>query len=71
MDWGFPFYSPLYRDFLELTNSKGTTGEFGPARKFAATALYYLFHLNLPVWGDEIFILARPASGRGNGRAVH
>jgi 2-polyprenyl-3-methyl-5-hydroxy-6-metoxy-1,4-benzoquinol methylase len=61
VDWGFPFYSPLYRNFLELTSSKGTTGEFGPARRMVATALYYLFHLNLPIWGDEIFILARPA----------
>jgi ubiquinone/menaquinone biosynthesis C-methylase UbiE len=60
VDWGFPFYSPLYRDFLELTESKGTTGEFGPMRRFLASALYWLFHLNLPVWGDEIFIVARP-----------
>lgn len=71
VDWGFPFYSPLYRDFLEFTGSKGTTGEFGAGRRFAAAALYYLFHLNLPVWGDEIFILARPRRGTdspGTGR---
>jgi predicted TPR repeat methyltransferase len=61
VDWGFPFYSPLYRNALELTGSKGTTGEFGPGRRLVATAMYYLFHLNLPVWGDEIFVLARPA----------
>jgi len=61
VDWGWPFYSPLYRNFLEMTGSKGTTGEFGPTRRFAASALYYLFHLNLPVWGDEIFIVAKPA----------
>lgn len=60
LDWGFPFYSPVYRNVLELTASKGTTGEFGPTRRLLATALYYLFHLNLPVWGDEIFIMARP-----------
>jgi SAM-dependent methyltransferase len=62
VDWGFPFYSPLYRNALELTGSKGTTGEFGRGRRLVATALYYLFHLNLPVWGDEIFVLARPAA---------
>jgi SAM-dependent methyltransferase len=61
VDWGFPFYSPLYRNLLELTSSKGTTGEFGPGRRLLSTALYYLFHFNLPIWGDEIFILARPA----------
>jgi predicted TPR repeat methyltransferase len=65
VDWGFPFYSPFYRDFLELTGSKGTTGEFGTGRRLVATALYYLFHLNLPVWGDEIFIVARPAGAGG------
>ncbi len=59
VDWGFPLYSPLYRDLLDMTGSKGTTGEFGPTRKFIATALYYAFFLNLPIWGDEIFVLAR------------
>jgi len=65
VDWGWPLYSPLYRNFLEMTGSKGTTGEFGTGRKLVATFLYYLFHLNLPVWGDEIFILARPATESG------
>jgi SAM-dependent methyltransferase len=60
VEFGFPFYSPLYRDVLELTDSKGTTGEFGPGRRFLATALYYLFHLNMTTRGDEIFIVARP-----------
>jgi 2-polyprenyl-3-methyl-5-hydroxy-6-metoxy-1,4-benzoquinol methylase len=64
VDWGFPFYSPLYRDLLQLTGSKGTTGEFGFAQRFMATSLYYLFHMNLPVWGDEIFIVARPRRTR-------
>jgi SAM-dependent methyltransferase len=61
VEFGFPFFSPLYRDFLELTDSKGTTGEFGAGRKLVATALYYLFHLNMTTRGDEIFIVARPA----------
>ena len=30
MEWGFPFYSPLYRNFLDLTGNKVTSGEFGP-----------------------------------------
>ena len=60
IDWGFPFYSPLYRTYLELTGSRGTTGEFGTGRRLLASAIYYLFHLNLPVWGDEIVVLARP-----------
>jgi SAM-dependent methyltransferase len=66
VDWGFPFYSPLYRNVLELTGSRGTTGQFGQGRRLLATALYYIFHLNLPVWGDEIFVLARPVAAAGD-----
>lgn len=61
IEWGFPFYSPLYRNFLELTGSKGTTGEFGLVRKALSNALYFLFMLNSSKWGDEIFVLAEPA----------
>jgi SAM-dependent methyltransferase len=61
VQWGFPFYSPLYRDFLELTGSKGTTGEFGLARKLAANLVYALFMLNSGKHGDEIFVLAKPS----------
>lgn len=61
IDWGFPFFSPLYRNYLELTGSKGTTGEFGRGRRLLASAIYALFHLNLPVWGDQIIVVARPS----------
>jgi SAM-dependent methyltransferase len=60
IEWGFPFYSPLYRDFLELTASRGTTGEFGRVRKLIASLLYLLFMLNSSKRGDEIFVLAQP-----------
>jgi len=58
VEWGFPFYSPLYRNFLDLTGSKGTTGEFGPFRKLIAKLIYALFSLNSSKRGDEIFVLA-------------
>ena len=58
VEWGFPFYSPLYRNFLDLTGSKGTTGEFGPFRKLIAKLIYVLFSLNSSKRGDEIFVLA-------------
>ena len=61
VEWGFPFYSPLYRDFLDITGSRGTTGEFGHLRKFISSLLYLLFMLNSSKWGDEIFVLAQPA----------
>jgi hypothetical protein len=59
VEWGFPFYSPLYRNILDLTNSKGTTGEFGAFRKLTANLIYWLFLLNSSTRGDEIFVLAR------------
>lgn len=62
VQWGFPFYSPLYRDFLELTESKGTTGEFGQVRKLIASFIYFLFMLNSSTHGDELFVLAQPTS---------
>ena len=58
LEWGFPFYSPLYRNFLDFTDSKGTTGEFGSVRKLIAQTLYLLFLLNSYKRGDEIFVLA-------------
>jgi SAM-dependent methyltransferase len=62
IEWGFPFYSPLYRDFLGLIGSRGTTGEFGSLRKLLAGFLYFLFMLNSSKRGDEIFVLAQPAT---------
>jgi SAM-dependent methyltransferase len=61
VEWGFPFYSPLYRDFLELTGARGTTGDFGYLRRMISTWLYSLFMLNSSKHGDEIFVLAEPA----------
>lgn len=59
VEWGFPFYSPLYRNFLDLTGAKGTTGEFGTLRKLISKFIYLLFLLNSSKRGDELFVLAR------------
>ena len=66
IEWGFPLYSPLYRDYLALTSGRGTTGTFGPVRKRIAAAVYYLFMLNSWRRGDELVVLARP-SRQGDG----
>lgn len=58
VEWGFPFFSPFYRDFLELTGARGTTGEFGVVRRMASLLLYNLFRLNSSKRGDGIFVLA-------------
>lgn len=62
VEWGFPFYSPLYRNLLEITGAKGTSGEFGIVRKLASQALYALFMLNSSRRGDKVFVLARSKS---------
>jgi SAM-dependent methyltransferase len=59
IEWGFPFYSPLYRDFLNLVGGKGTTGQFGPFRRVISAAIYALFCLNTSRRGDEIFVVAK------------
>ncbi|MCS6883456.1 MAG: class I SAM-dependent methyltransferase [Oscillochloridaceae bacterium] len=58
VEWGFPFYSPLYRDVLNLTGGRGTSGSFGPTRRLIANLIYVLFTLNSSRIGDEIFVLA-------------
>jgi SAM-dependent methyltransferase len=62
VEWGFPFYSPLYRNLLEFLGGKGTGGTFGGGRKVISFLLYYLFLLNSSKRGDEIFVLAEPSS---------
>jgi len=59
IEWGFPFYSPLYRNFLDMIGSKGTTGEFGLLRKLLAKFIYLVFVFNSSRRGDEIFVLAK------------
>jgi len=60
--WGFPFYSPLYRDFLDAVDSRGTTGQFGLVRRFICHGLYTLFLLNSHRRGDYLFVRARKAA---------
>lgn len=60
IQWGFPFYSPLYRNFLEFIDARGTSGTFGPGRKILSQMLYALFLGNSSKRGDEIIVLAEP-----------
>lgn len=59
INWGFPFYSPLYRDFLEKFPSKTTYGKFGFLRKLISKIIYYIFYLNSFKKGDVIVVLAK------------
>ncbi|MBK1838357.1 class I SAM-dependent methyltransferase [Azospirillum sp. YIM B02556] len=59
VEWGFPFFSPLYRNVLGAASGQGTEGDYGPGRRFLAEALYHIFRLNSWSHGDYIYVLAR------------
>ncbi|PWC56244.1 methyltransferase [Azospirillum sp. TSH7] len=59
VEWGFPFFSPLYRNVLGAASGQGTEGDYGPGRRLIAEALYHLFRLNSWSHGDYIYVLAR------------
>jgi len=58
-EWGWPFYSPLYRDAMDMVDGQGTTGQFGPVRKLISQGLFTLFCLNSWTRGDYIFVRGR------------
>lgn len=62
IEWGFPFYSPLYRDLLEAIGNKGTLGAFGPVKKALSHLIYTVFLLNSARAGDYVFVRGRKAS---------
>lgn len=57
LDWGWPFYSPLYREVMHLIPQGAMTGEFGPMRRLAARLQYALFSLNSSRRGDYVICL--------------
>jgi SAM-dependent methyltransferase len=61
LDWGFPFFSPLYRNVLDVAPSTATTGSYGPGRRVLAEMLYWLFYANLSRLGDYVICLAEVA----------
>ena len=65
IEWGFPFYSPLYRDLMNLTGGKGTIGRYSAGQKLIAQLVYAVFRLNSARRGDELIVLAEvPTSGK-------
>lgn len=61
IEWGFPFYSPLYRNLLEAIGNQGTMGAFGPGKKLLSHLIYTAFLLNSASVGDYIFLRGRKA----------
>ena len=58
VEWGFPFFSPLYRDFLERIPSETVKGRMGWRKRLAAELLYRLFGWNSWQRGDKLVVLA-------------
>jgi SAM-dependent methyltransferase len=62
VEWGFPFYSPIFRSTLAHTRSELLSyGQYGLARRLLCHGMYALFLLNSWRLGDKIFILAEKA----------
>lgn len=59
-EWGFPFYSPIYRDILNGVGGRGTTGKFGPSRRIVSELIYQVFRLNAWQKGDYVVATFRP-----------
>lgn len=58
--WGFPFYSPIYRNIWDRLPQEINNGRFGLFRKLCANILYLIFMLNSSSKGDYLFILSEP-----------
>lgn len=58
VEWGFPFYSPLYRTAVEWIGGKMNVGDSWRDR-FIARLLYQLYRLNSTRRGDVLVILAQ------------
>jgi hypothetical protein len=57
--WGFPFWSPLYRQVVRWLPGGAPVGQVGPLGRAAANALYHLYRLNWPGRGDVLSALAQ------------
>lgn len=65
VEWGFPFYSPVFRAIqAKLPSPHGVAaGKYGTGLKVMAQAMYLLYFLNSWRRGDLIFVLARAGAG--------
>jgi SAM-dependent methyltransferase len=60
VEWGFPFYSPIYRELFNIGPVEGVShGKYGLVKKLLCQVLYGLFSLNRSDKGDIIFVLVK------------
>jgi hypothetical protein len=58
VEWGFPFYSPLFRSAVSVGRGECLSyGRYGLGRRLICHALYGLFLLNSWGRGDKLFVL--------------
>jgi trans-aconitate methyltransferase len=61
VEWGFPLYSPLYRDLFNYTSiEKRSHGKYGVIKRIGCHILYGLFFFNRSNRGDIVFALVKP-----------
>lgn len=59
IEWGFPFYSPIYRSLIELIGGQTAGITYSKRDRMIANALYNLYRLNMSTRGDVLMILGR------------
>jgi hypothetical protein len=59
VEWGFPFYSPLYRSAIEHIGGQTAKIGYGKKQRFIASVLYQLYRLNSSHRGDVLMILGK------------
>jgi trans-aconitate methyltransferase len=60
VEWGFPFYSPLFRSAAEARPAQSVSfGRYGIRRRLLCHSLYSLFLLNSSSRGDRVYVLGR------------
>jgi SAM-dependent methyltransferase len=59
IEWGFPFYSPVYRSLIELIGGQTAKLSYGARDRAIASMLYQLYRLNMSTRGDVLMIVGR------------
>lgn len=57
IEWGFPFYSPIYRSLIEYAGGNAKDIKYSRFDRFVADALFQLYRLNSSRHGDVLTIL--------------
>jgi SAM-dependent methyltransferase len=61
IEWGFPFYSPIYRTLIEFIGGQTADISYSKRDRMVANFLYHLYRLNMSRKGDVLMILGKAA----------